>query len=110
MGYVEHHLEALRAAAGAEDRGEKENMALNSRDGSDPKRPVKIKFIRNTSDGGTDYGPDYPKSVATVPFNRAQNYITSGRAVAASDDDELKEIEAAARAAGQLPDDKKSKK
>lgn len=85
-------------------------MALETRDKNDPKRRlVKVRFLRNTCDDGVDYGPDYPKKVATVPFNRAQGYITTGRAEAAGDDDELKEIEEAARAAGNLPDDKKKK-
>lgn len=85
-------------------------MPLKTQDENDPKRLVKIKFIRNTADDGVDYGPDYPKKVATVPFNRAQGYITTGRAEAAGDDDELKEIEeAAAREAGNLPDDKRKK-
>lgn len=85
-------------------------MPLATKDENDPKRPVKIKFIRNTAEDGTDYGPDYPKKVAEVPFHRAAAYIAGGRAVAASDDDALKDVEEAARAAGNLPEEKKGKK
>jgi hypothetical protein len=106
--FVELHLEGLRRAAGVDgDRGE--NMTLSTKDANDPKRPIKIKFIRNTAEDGVDYGPDYPKKVAEVPFHRVATYISGGRTVAAGDDDELKDIEDAARESGQLPKDKKSK-
>lgn len=85
-------------------------MPLETKDPNDPKRPVKIKFIRNTCDEGVDYGPDYPKKVAEVPFHRAAAYIRQGRAVAQDGDEQLKEIEESAREGGQLPEDKKSKK
>ncbi|HEX7958086.1 MAG TPA: hypothetical protein VF508_14155 [Pyrinomonadaceae bacterium] len=85
-------------------------MPLKTTEDDDPKRLVKIKFIVNTSDGGEDYGPDYPKKVAQVPFHRAAGYIRQGRAVAVDSDEELKEIEESACADGQLPDDKKSRK
>jgi hypothetical protein len=108
MGFLETRVDEIRRAAGAE-RGETE-MPLETKDKNDPKRRlVKVRFLRNTCDDGVDYGPDYPKKVATVPFNRAQAYISSGRAEAAGDDDELKEVEEAARAAGNLPDDRKRK-
>jgi hypothetical protein len=108
MGFLETRVEELLSAAGA-TQGESK-MALSTKDNEDPKRRlVKVRFLRNTCDDGVDYGPDYPRKVATVPFNRAQGYITTGRAEAAGDDDELKEIEEAARAAGNLPEDKKKK-
>lgn len=110
MGFIETKVDELRRAAGAE-RGETEMPLETTRDGNDPKRRlVKVRFLRNTCDDGVDYGPDYPKKVATVPFNRAQGYISTGRAEAAGDDDELKEIEEAARAAGNLPPEGKGKK
>ncbi len=84
-------------------------MPLKTTDENDPKRLVKIKFIRNTSDGGEDYGPDYPKKTAQVPFHRAAGYIRTGRAVAMDSDEALKEVEGSARADGNLPDDKKKK-
>src|SRR5688572_1919560 len=99
MGFIETRLEQLRGAAGAE-RGETE-MPLKTADENDPKRLVKIKFIVNTSDGGEDYGPDYPKKNASVPFHRAAGYIRQGRAVAVDGDEELKEIEESARDGGQ---------
>jgi hypothetical protein len=105
MPFVEEQVERLRRAAGA-DRRETE-MPLKTTDEDDPKRLVKIKFIVNTSDGGEDYGPDYPKKVAQVPFHRAAGYIRQGRAVAVDSDEELKEIEESARADGQLPEEKK---
>lgn len=85
-------------------------MPLKTTDEDDPKRLVKIKFIVNTSEGGEDYGPDYPKKVAEVPFHRAATYIRQGRAVAQDSDDELKEIEESARDDGRLPEEKKGKK
>jgi hypothetical protein len=108
MGFIETRLEDLRRAAGAE-RGETE-MPLETKDSNDPKRPVKVKFIRNTADDGEDYGPDYPKKVAQVPFHRAAAYIRNGRAVAVDGDEELKEIQEAAREGGQLPEENKKKK
>lgn len=108
MGYVEQQLEGLRAAAGADRVKEEETMALSTKDANDPKRLVKIRFLRNTSDGGEDYGPDYKKQVAEVPFNRAQGYISTGRAEPVSKDDELEEVAESARDAGRLPE--KSKK
>lgn len=111
MGYVEEQIEGLRASAGAGRLKEEETMALETRDKNDPKRRmVKVRFLRNTCDDGVDYGPDYPKKVASVPFNRAQAYISSGRAEAAEDDEELQEIEEEARAAGNLPEEPKKKK
>lgn len=86
-------------------------MPLQTKDENDPKRLVKIKFIRNTAEDGVDYGPDYPKKVAEVPFHRAATYIRQGRAVPQDGDEELKEIVESAREGGQLPaDDKKTKK
>lgn len=85
-------------------------MPLQTRDENDPKRPVKIKFIRNTAEDGADYGPDYPKKVAEVPFHRAAAYIRNGRAVAVDGDEELKEVEESARAGGQLPEERKTRK
>ncbi len=108
MGFVETRLEELRSAAGA-DRRETE-MPLKSTDEDDPKRLVKIKFIVNTSEGGEDYGPDYPKKVAEVPFHRAAAYIRQGRAEAQSADGELKEVQEAADAANQPPEETKKKK
>jgi hypothetical protein len=108
VGFLETRFEELRRAAGA-DGGETE-MALQTRDEDDPKRLVKIKFVVNTSDGGEDYGPDYPKKVAQVPFHRAAAYIRQGRAEAVDKDEELQEIEESARAGGQLPDESKKKK
>jgi hypothetical protein len=104
MAYVETQVEQLRRAAGA-DRGDRE-MALDTKGENDPKREVKIKFVRNTSDGGEDYGPDYPKKVALVPFHRAAAYIRQGRAVAVDKDDELQEVEESAREDGRLPEAK----
>lgn len=84
---------------------------LQTKDENDPKRPVKIKFIRNTAHDGTDYGPDYTKKVAEVPFHQAATYIRQGRAEAHDSDEELKDIQESAQAGGQLPaDDKKGKK
>lgn len=83
---------------------------LQTKDENDPKRPVKIKFIRNTAEDGVDYGPDYPKKVAEVPFHRAAGYIRNGRAVAVDSDEELQGVEESARAEGRLPEDKKAKK
>jgi hypothetical protein len=85
-------------------------MPLKTTDEDDPKRLVKIKFIVNTSDGGEDYGPDYPKKVAQVPFHRAAGYIRQGRAVAQDDDEALQEVVEAAREGGQLPEESKKKK
>lgn len=81
---------------------------LQTKDENDPKREVKIKFVRNTSEGGEDYGPDYPKKTATVPFHRAATYIRQGRAVAVDGDEELKEVEDAAREDGRLPETEKA--
>ncbi len=81
-------------------------MALDTKRENDRTRLVKIKFIRNTTDEGVDYGPDYPKKVAEVPFHRAAAYIRQGRAEAVDKDEELQEIEESAREGGQLPDDK----
>jgi hypothetical protein len=109
MGFVEKRVEELRNAAGA-DRGETE-MPLKMTEDDDPKRLVKIKFIVNTAEGGEDYGPDYPKKVAEIPFHRAAAYIRQGRAVAQSADEELKEVQEATDAANQPPEEtKKSKK
>lgn len=83
---------------------------LQTKDETDPKRLVKIKFIRNTADDGEDYGPDYPKKTAEIPFHRAATYIRQGRALAASDDEALKEVEEGAREGGQLPEEKGSRK
>ena len=85
-------------------------MPLATKDPNDPKRLVKIKFLRNTTDDGVDYGPDYPKKTAEVPFHRAATYIRQGRAEAVSDDDALQEVEEAARAADQLPDPRQKKR
>lgn len=85
-------------------------MPLKTTDEDDPKRLVKIKFIVNTSEGGEDYGPDYSKKVAQVPFHRAAGYIRQGRAVAVDGDEELKEIEESAREGGQLSEEPKKKK
>jgi hypothetical protein len=109
MGFVERRVEELRSAAAGADRRETE-MPLKTTGEDDPKRPVKIKFVVNTCDDGVDYGPDYPKKVAEVPFHRAAAYIRNGRAVAADADEELKDVQSAAREAGQLPEEKKSKK
>lgn len=79
-------------------------MPLQTKDENDPKRPVKIKFIRNTAHDGEDYGPDYPKKTAEMPFHRAATYIRQGRAEAVSSDEELQEVVEAAREGGQLPD------
>lgn len=106
MGYVEEQLKALRNAAGA-DREKEEVMPQTTKDANDPKRLVKIRFLRNTADGGEDYGPDYKKQVAEVPFNRAQGYISTGRAELAGKDEELEEIETQARDAGRLPPEKR---
>lgn len=87
-------------------------MPLKTTDEDDPKRLVKIKFIVNTCDEGVDYGPDYPRKVAQVPFHRAAGYIRQGRAEAVDSDEELREIEDATAAANS-PDevaDKKKKK
>lgn len=81
-------------------------MALETKDPNDPKRLVKIKFVRNTCDDGVDYGPDYPKKTGEVPFHRAAAYIRQGRAEAVSRDEALEEIEESARAAGQLGNEK----
>lgn len=82
-------------------------MALDTkRDENDRTRPVKIKFIVNTTDDGVDYGPDYPKKVAEVPFHRAAAYIRQGRAEAVDKDEELKEVEESARDAGRLGSEK----
>jgi hypothetical protein len=83
---------------------------LQTKDENDPKRLVKIKFVRNTTDDGVDYGPDYPKKVAEVPFHRAAAYIRQGRAEAQDSDEGLKEIVEAARESGQLSEDSKTKK
>lgn len=85
-------------------------MPLETKDKNDPKRPVKIRFLRNTSDGGEDYGPDYKKDVAEVPFHRAQGYISSGRAELVGKDEVLEEVEQSARDAGRLPPEEKKKK
>ena len=85
-------------------------MPLKTTEEDDPKRLVKIKFIVNTSDGGEDYGPDYPKKTAQVPFHRAAGYIRQGRAEAVSTDEELQEIEESVRDAGQLPEETGRKK
>lgn len=108
MGFVESRLEDLRSAAGA-DRRETE-MPLKTTDEDDPKRLVKIKFIVNTCDGGEDYGPDYKKKVAEVPFHRAATYVRQGRAEAVSGDEELHEIEDATAEANAPEDDGKKKK
>lgn len=109
MGFVESRLEDLRSAATGADKGETEMPPLKTTDEDDPKRLVKIKFIVNTSDGGEDYGPDYKKKVAEVPFHRAATYVRQGRAEAVSGDEELSEIEDATAEAN-APDDKKKKK
>ena len=83
---------------------------LKTEDENDPKRLVKIKFIRNTAEEGENYGPDYPKKTAQVPFHRAATYIRQGRAVAVDGDEELQEIEDSAREGGQLPADKTTRK
>lgn len=82
-------------------------LPLNTKDENDPNRPVKIKFVRNTAEGGENYGPDYPKKVAEVPFRRAATYVAQGRAVPADGDEALREVEESARAGGQLPQDEK---
>ena len=82
-------------------------MPLKTTDENDPKRLVKVKFIRNTSEDGEDYGPDYKKKVAEVPFHRAAAYIRQGRAEAVDSDEELKEIAEALREAEAPPDKKK---
>lgn len=85
-------------------------MALKTTEDDDPKRLVKIKFIVNTADDGEDYGPDYPKKVAQVPFHRAAGYIRQGRAVAVGSDEELKEVQETTDAANQPPEEAKKKK
>ncbi len=85
-------------------------MPLKTTSEDDPQRLVKIKFIVNTSDGGEDYGPDYKKKVAEVPFHRAATYIRQGRAEAADGDEELNEIEDATAAANAPEDDGRKKK
>jgi hypothetical protein len=110
MGFVEERVKELRSAVAGADRRESE-MPLKSTDEDDPKRLVKIKFILNTCDDGVDYGPDYKKKVAEVPFHRAAGYIRQGRAEAVSGDEELHEIEDATLAANAPEDDgKKNKK
>jgi hypothetical protein len=108
MGFVESRVEQLRSAAAGADRRETE-MPLKTTDEDDPKRLVKIKFIVNTCDDGVDYGPDYPKKVAQVPFHRAASYIRQQRAEAVDSDEELREIEDATVEAN-APEDKKKKK
>jgi hypothetical protein len=108
MGFVEKRVEELLSAAGA-DRRETE-MPLKTTEDDDPQRLVKIKFIVNTCDDGVDYGPDYPKKVAEVPFHRAAGYIRQGRAEAHSADEELKEVQELTDAANQPPEDSKKKK
>jgi hypothetical protein len=108
VGFIEARVEELRSAAGA-DRRETE-MPLKTTEDDDPKRLVKIKFIVNTSDGGEDYGPDYPKKVAQVPFHRAAGYIRQGRAVAVDGDEELKEVQELTDAANQPPEETKKRK
>lgn len=107
--FLEQRLGELRRAAGADDAQQGEDMPLETKDPNDPKRLVKVRFIRNTAEDGENYGPDYPKKTAQVPFHRAATYIRQGRAEAVSDDDALQEVEEAARAADQLPDPKKRK-
>ncbi len=86
-------------------------MALDTkRDKDDRERLVKIKFIRNTAEGGEDYGPDYPKKTAEVPFHRAAAYIRQGRAIAVDKDEELQEVEDSARDEGRLPEEKSASK
>jgi hypothetical protein len=41
-----------------------------------------VKFIRNKSYAGTDYGPEYPESVADVDVKWARVFIAQGAAVA----------------------------
>lgn len=106
MGFVEERVKELRSAVAGADRRESEMPPLKTTEEDDPKRLVKIKFIVNTCDDGVDYGPDYPKKVAQVPFHRAAGYIRNGRAEAADSDEELRDIEDATTAA----DDKKKKK
>jgi hypothetical protein len=108
MGFVEKRVEELRSAAGA-DRREPE-MPLKTTEDDDPKRLVKIKFTVNTCDDGVDYGPDYPKKVAQVPFHRAAGYIRQGRAEAVDGDEELKEVQESVDAASQPAEDPKKKK
>jgi hypothetical protein len=84
-------------------------MPLKTTDENDPKRLVKIKFIVNTCDDGVDYGPDYPKKVAEVPFHRAAGYIRQGRAEAADSDEALKEVQEAKGQETAEPDPKKKK-
>lgn len=85
-------------------------MPQLTKDENDPNREVRVKFIRNTADDGENYGPEYPKKTATIPFRRAATYIRQGRAVAVDSDEELKEIEDAARDDGRLPEPDKKKK
>ncbi|HEX8117930.1 MAG TPA: hypothetical protein VF521_11720 [Pyrinomonadaceae bacterium] len=85
-------------------------MALSTKDENDPNRLVKIKFLVNTSDDGEEYGPDYPKKTAQIPFRRAAGYIRQGRAEAVSADDELKEVQEATDAANQPPEETGRKK
>jgi len=85
-------------------------MPQTTKDENDPKRLVKVKFLRNTAEDGENYGPDYPKKTAQVPFHRAATYIRQGRAEAVDSDEELQEIEESAREGGQLPDKTTRKK
>ncbi len=41
----------------------------------------RIRFTRNTCEGGVDYGPDYPEQVCELGSYRAAYYVRTGRAV-----------------------------
>ncbi len=45
----------------------------------------RLKFIRNTCEGGVDFGPDYKEDTVEVPVHRANFYIQQGRAEEAAE-------------------------
>ena len=48
-----------------------------------PDGTMKIKFLRNTSYNGADYGPDYETDTAVVESRQATIWIQNERAVEA---------------------------
>lgn len=47
----------------------------------DNSKTAKVKFVRNTCEGGIDYGPDYLDEAVNLPLGTATIYVEQGRAV-----------------------------
>lgn len=50
--------------------------------------PVKVKFVRNVSYHGVEYGPDYDEDTVVVEAGWARRFVDTGRAIEVEEESE----------------------